>query len=316
MVNRLEKSQLFSEIQKILIREQLVSSDDVIEFQSICTKQQRGMDIQHYIISVSNRKFFIRMTKENDNSFHVMPFLKKLDENFKNTVPIALTKPFTIAENTFIITSYIEGVTLEHELSNLTNSQLKNVSYKIDEKLQRMHDIKHSYYSLGNTFCDQPFNKIMYEKMKKQLYENQSIYLGFKIEPQKLLCRAKSILNKSFFSEPTLVHMDIKPGNIILSSKDLVLIDYELSRFADIDYEWSNLLIKTLLDYDKRFIQYVLKPIIENNFMSLERAITNEKICVYLLYLSLNMYIYYFKSNRSCPEEITYIVNTLLKQLI
>jgi len=317
MINELVDWQLVKEFKKVLLKERLISDDDIFDVQNIYTKQQRGKAIQHYIITIPRKKekFFIRMLKEKDNSFHVMPFLKDLANDYKNSLPIALTKPFIIGKNTYTITSYIEGDTLEFLLPNLTDSELKQVAFIINEKLQRMHSVEHSKYSLGNEFCNRPFNEILYVQIEKQFYENECIYSQFNFDPEMLLDAIRYILNRSFFSKPTLVHMDIKPANIIISSNDVILIDYELSRFADIDYEWVNLLIKTLHSYDKRFIQYVLDPIIQKNFISLEQAIKNEKHCVYLLYLSLNMYIYYFKSNRFCPQDIIKLANIVLEKL-
>ena len=317
MLSKIVDTQLFNELKKVLIKECLITKDEIINISKIYEKQQRGKAIQHYIITISNKKeqFFVRMSKENDNSFHVMPFLKHINDDYKNTIPIALTKPFIIGDDTYTITSYLEGDTLESLLPSLTNTELKSIGFKIDEKLQCMHNIEHTKYSFRAEFCNQPFNEILYTQAKKQLYENESICLEFDIDTEMLLNTIRSILNNCSYSNPTLIHMDIKPANIIISSNDVVLIDYELSRFADIDYEWANLLIKTLHCYDKRFIKYVLTPIIQKNFISLDQAIKMDKYCVYLLYLSLNVYIYYLKSNRDCPQDIVDLVKLLLKKL-
>ena len=103
MINELVDWQLVKEFKKVLLKERLIFDDDIIDVQNIYTKQQRGKAIQHYIITIPRKKekVFIRMLKEKDNSFHVMPFLKDLENDYKNSLPIALTKPFIIGHNTY-----------------------------------------------------------------------------------------------------------------------------------------------------------------------------------------------------------------------
>lgn len=80
MLSKIGDKQLFNELRKVLIKECLITKDDIINISKIYEKQQRGKAIQHYTITISNKKeqFFVRMSKENDNSFHVMPFLKHI----------------------------------------------------------------------------------------------------------------------------------------------------------------------------------------------------------------------------------------------
>lgn len=66
---------------------------------------------------------------------------------------------------------------------------------------------------------------------------------------------------------------------------------------------------------DVRFKKYVLLPIIEKNFIYMEIALENNKYKIYLLYLSLNAYIYYSKSGRLCTLEVVNLIKMILNQL-
>lgn len=62
--------------------------------------------------------------------------------------------------------------------------------------------------------------------------------------PSKNFVRCCEILDTSRFSKPTLLHMDIKPANIIYNDRTGTV--FEFARFRDIDYGWTQILWKRL----------------------------------------------------------------------
>ena len=76
----------------------------------------------------------------------------------------------------------------------------------------------------------------MFNKLYIQFHNEKCINHFMKNRDiNKLLIIAKNILSNSTFSKPILIHMDIKPKNIIISPQGQVhLIDFELSRFGDL----------------------------------------------------------------------------------
>ena len=244
------------------------------------------------------------MVKEKDCSYHVMPFLKTIKADSKEfETPIALTAPFNINNHMYIITTYIEGCELKSLLPTVTTDNLIQISNKINNNLNKIHSITNDRYSLDCNITDKPFNEIMFKKLYKQIHKNKCIEIFLSnTDKNKLLSKSKRILDSSSFSKPTLIHMDIKPENIIVSPNNSVqLIDYELARFGDIDYEWTNILIKNLISNNDKFNQFILIPLLEKIFMSLKQAVKVDKYKTYLLYLSMNMFIYYVKCFRECP---------------
>lgn len=316
----LENESLCINFKNALIKENIIDSTDSIDIKNIYTKTQRGIIINHYIISISNKtqKLFARMVKEKDCSYHVMPFLKTIKTNSKEfETPIALTAPFNIDNHMYIITTYIEGNELKALLPTITTDNLIQISNKINNNLDKIHSITNDRYSLDCSFTDKPFNEIMFEKLCEQVHKNKCIEIFLNCTDQNnLLSKSKRILDSSSFSKPTLIHMDIKPENIIVSPNNSVqLIDYELARFGDIDYEWTNILIKTLISNNDKFNQFILIPLLEKNFMSLKQAVKVDKYKTYLLYLSMNMFIYYVKCDKECPSQIIELINMIIKQI-
>jgi len=316
----IEENEFYIKMRDKLIEENLISISDNISFKKIYSSKQRDMNIYHYLVTIEHKqqKLFIRTIKEKDYSYAVMSYLIKLNNSCDNIqFPTAIVKPFTIDQHTYIVTSYLDGEDLDTLMPTMSNEKLLQISDLLNNNLKLIHSINNSKYSDKNQFSSALYDEIMFNKLYIQFHNEMCINHFMKNRDiNKLLIIAKNILSDSTFSKPTLIHMDIKPKNIIISPQGQVhLIDFELSRFGDLDYEWTNLLVKTFHSYEKRFKQYILQPIIEKNFLPLEKAMEIDKYKIYILYLSINIYIYYLKCDRRCPLEIVKLINTLLKQL-
>lgn len=318
MVN-IDKNQLYEVFRRKLIDEKLILCNDTINVREIHPFKYNGDIICHHIITVeqNQKKYFVRTIKEKDYSCLVASYLNSLNDISKRILfPCAITSPFTICNQSYVFTTYLEGEDLESQNEKLSSKELLEISNRIDNNLNIVHSVSSEKYSNGKQFVDNAFSEIMFYNIYMQFYNQYNIFAK-NVDVDKLLVTVNSILTQSHFSKPTLVHMDIKPANIILSpQKDVYLIDFELSRFADLDYEWTNLLIKMLHSYDERFKRYVLTPIIEKNFMPLEKAILVDKYKVYLLYLAINKYLYCLKNGILCPRAIIDFSYQIINQLV
>lgn len=315
----INNQRLFSEFKRKLVEEKLIACTDTIKIQAIHPLKQNGEILHHYIISVESKetKYFIRTIKEKDNSCMVTEHLTSLCNNSNCfEFPYALTSPFAIDNHFFIITNYLEGKDLEMQMQVLTNDELVKIADELNEKLGLIHSITHDKYSFAGGFVDGTFGDIFFQKIREQFNNKYNVFAS-NIDVNEFLSKVNIILQQASFSRPTLIHMDIKPSNIIISSTgNAQLIDFELSRFADLDYEWTNILIKSIHAYDERFKQYVLAPIIDKNFMPIERALLIDKYKVYLLYLAVNKYLYCFKHEITCPAPIVDLANMIVHQII
>lgn len=315
----------YQELKKIiydkLVEVNLIMPSDKLRIRRIHKKHESNGIIYHYIISVNNKRtFLLRTVKEHDYSYLVMDYLTKINNKFpKPCFPNAVIPPFNLDSYTYILTSYLEGKDLGKAIYWLSNEQLVKIADILNEKLDCLHRVTAPKYSDGYNFSSEsPFAEIMFNKIKSKLAKEHCINIFMlNINKEKLLNRINTILSESTYSEPTLIHLDIKPANIIIMPdiEDVCLIDFELSRFSDIDYEWTNLLLKNKLNYSVRFKKYILEPILIKNFMPLSEALKINKYKVYILYHSINNYIYYFKHNMKCPEGVITLIEQLIKDL-
>lgn len=321
MFNLRKNNDFEKSIYNKLIKENLIIETDTLRIKKIHKKEEKSGVIYHYIISVNNtRKFLLRTVKEHDYSYLVVNYLIELNKKMCTPCfPNAQVKPFKLANHTYILTSYLSGNDLGKTLWKFSNKELIRISGIIDKRLKQLHSVTSSTYSDGYNFSRNiPFSDIMFKKIQRKFYNEPYIKNFFnEIDIEKVLIKIKEILNTSEYSVPTLIHLDVKPANIIVTpdKKNASLIDFELARFSDIDYEWTNLLIKTKLYYNKRFTKYVLEPIIINNFKPLAEALKTEKHKIYILYHSINNYIYYNKHHTKCPKGIIELIKQILDEL-
>lgn len=315
----IQKNKLYSRFRSKLIDKNLICNKDKISIEETYPFIQDNQILHHYIVIVehTDKKYLIRTIKEKDYSCSVMNNLVSLNNRSDYAIfPYALSSPFTIGNYSYIVTTYLDGKDLESQIKLLSNEELFDISNRIEDSLNLLHSMTNDKFSDGARLVDASFGEIMYDKIFMQFQDKHNCFVKG-INVKKLLNSVNTILSKTSYSKPTLIHMDLKPANIIVSPHNTVhLIDFELSRFADLDYEWTNLLIKQLHGYDNRFKQHVLCPIIENNFLSLDKAILIDKYKVYLLYLSINKYIYCLKHGIPCPKTITDLTHILINQLV
>ena len=321
MTNSNNQNEFYQKLLKKMIEENFISTSDDIQIEIIYTTKQKDEFIHHYLVTDRSKtqKILIKTLKEKDYSYTVMNYLMDINKNCKDVeFPSVLGKPFVIDQRTYIPTSFLDGMDLNKAISTKSKNELLFISSELDRKLKLLHKVTNNFYSEGYQIRGLSYADIMFNKLYNQFcIEKYTSYFTKNRDIKKLLLVAKNILSNAAYSKPTLIHLDIKPHNIIISSNEKVyLVDFELARFGDIDYEWANLLIKTLHAYDKRFKKYVLQPIIENNFLPLEQAIKNDKYKIYMLYLSMNIYIYYLKCGKWCPLDIIKLINMLLDELI
>ena len=317
-INIKANNQLYESVYRVLIDEMLISAGDNVRIENIYPTKRNGKIIYHHIITSEkdNKKYLLRTIKEKDYSYLMTRYLINLNSlSGYNRFSCALTPPFSINNNSYIITSFIDGVDLETLINKLDDNELQEISMKLENSLNLLHNVTNDKYSnFPDSDCCS-FADIMFNKIKTQSNNKYNIFLK-KVNKNKLLNSIYEILLESSFTKPTLLHMDITPKNIIYSEdRKICLIDFELSRFGDLDYEWTNILIKLLCTDNEKYKQYILMPIINNNFMPMHKALHINKCKVYLLYLAINKYIYSTLCDLECPQQIIELASYLVDHL-
>lgn len=272
----------------------------------------------HYIILclTSGKKYFLKVLKDNDSATHCNSFLREFQvENGNCPYPLIVAPPFTYCERQYYFYTFAEGVTLEDLEGRVSADEWKSIAMKLRERIDALSAIHSSQYSDHNQFVPDRYSDIVKGKILPRLshpiFDKYS--RGTKLAAYQ---QCAEILDSCNYSQPTLLHMDIKPANVIYNpnTKAVSLIDFELSRFGDFDYGWAQILMTKLKPYGNTYKSYVF-PMLTKDRLSLEDALFIPKFQCYLFYQAACNLIYYGERKLSCPMEMTTLFIRLLNQL-
>ena len=78
---------------------------------------------------------------------------------------------------------------------------------------------------------------------------------------------------------PTLIHMDIKPANIIYEPDTgvVALIDFEFARFGDIDYGWTQILLSGRNQFNQFYREQIV-PHLTRDRINLDDAFAIDSV--------------------------------------
>ena len=278
----------------------------------------QGKVCYHYIISCSfsNKKYFLKVLKDNDSATHCNSFLRGFeDENGNSPYPLIVAPKFDYCNRQYYFYTFAEGETLESLEGKLSADEWKCIGIKLRDRVDELSAIHAPQYSDHNAFICDPYSDIIKRKILPKLehstfceYQRETILAAHQ--------QCMKILDYSSFSQPTLLHMDVKPANVVYSpqTETVSLIDFELSRFGDIDYGWAQILITKLKDYGEIYKNYVF-PYLTKDRLSFDNALSIPKFQCYLFYQAACNLIYYDERNMPCPREMKALFVRLLKQL-
>lgn len=278
----------------------------------------RGKHYSHYIITClqSSKKFFLKISKGNDNASHCSNYLRKFrSETGDYLYPIILVPEFEFNNIRYFITAFIEGQSLDNISERFTNDDWKIISHKLLARLDELSTIHAPLYSEHNEFINDDCATILktkfLERLKHPLFNRYS-----RKELDKAYQYCCKILDNSCFTKPTLLHMDVKPANIIYNSKTglVTLIDFEFARFGDNDYGWAQVLLSGINVFRSEYKEQVV-PYMANGRLTLEEALRVPKFQCYIFYQTACNLIYYYDRNTECPEEMKQLFFELLSKL-
>jgi aminoglycoside phosphotransferase (APT) family kinase protein len=148
---------------------------------------------------------------------------------------------FQAGEPAYLVTAYAEGVSLDKDLSWVTHTE--SVLASLGRLLGDIHEIVGDYYGhlSGPRYASwQAFVDVRFWRHVLPL-----VRAGFISEDDLRRIRALYEEAREALDDvrPTLLHGDVKPANIVFDASRgrTVLVDFELARFGDVDFEWSKL---------------------------------------------------------------------------
>lgn len=190
---------------------------------------------------------------------------------------------FQADDPAYLIVAYEEGESLDK--SSRWVPHVKSIVSGIDQLLADIHQISGDYFG----------------HLAGPRYSSWKAFLDTRFWHHVRLVMSAGLINKydvsrfqSLYDEaseafpairPTLLHGDVKPANIIFDADRyrVILIDFEIARFGDVDFEWVRLhhLALRWLDYRRLVAQPLLAG---TSSAKLCEAAVEAKLLLYALF--------------------------------
>jgi aminoglycoside phosphotransferase (APT) family kinase protein len=144
-------------------------------------------------------------------------------------------------EPSYLVLGFVEGESLDKSLKWISHA--KSIQLRLQQELADIHRIQGEFFGhlAGPRYESwQAFFEI-------RLWRHVMPLVKALLVSERDLARIKALHEEARQSlsevSPILLHGDVKPANVIfeLSTKKTTLIDFELSRFGDPDFEWTKL---------------------------------------------------------------------------
>lgn len=308
---------LEKETRQKLIEHGLIPAYDSIKLRSIQSIMICGKWLSHFIVTCacSRQTFFLKAVKKSDGFLLCDRFLQRLDiSNAEYPYPRIVVPAFAFQGIHYYITTYIEGRPLDTFPNTLPQRTVKHIADRLLELINQLAQLKAPQYSERDAFVSDNCANILKRKLESKL-----LHPLIASYPRKKLDRAsnwfRTILDHSQFSQPTLIHMDIKPANIIYNTETghISLIDFEFARFGDIDYGWIQILLSGRNQFNQFYKEQIV-PYLTNHRITLNDAFGIPKYQCYLFYQAMCNIIYYHDRHLPCPGDFVEIFEHFIEK--
>ena len=312
-----ETEELMPIVRNKLMEKGLIDPDETIRLIACHDIVLDNTPRNHYIIQCSETesRFFLKLQKKVDNIIHCDEYIQAIYQNEDYALPHVLVSPFAFHNDMFFITNYVEGYDLEVLDSELSDKQWKKVAEDIRKQLMLLADIHTPCYSEHNKFFTDGYPEMFMKKLQTRIKHISLISYDVS-KMQSAYNNSLEILNNSTFSEPSLIHMDVKPANIVFDPKTerAVLIDFEFARFGDLDYGIVQVLLTQFNLFSDNYKKKMF-PVLTDGLITFSQACEMPKLQVYLWYQTMCNIIYYYNHNTHCPDDMKNIFENMLNLL-
>jgi aminoglycoside phosphotransferase (APT) family kinase protein len=179
-----------------------------------------------------------------------------------------------------LVTSFAKGVSLDKSLAWVGSAP--EIARRIRHSLEEIHQIEGDYYghlggprySTWQAFLDVRFWRHIKPLSTAKIIDHSDL--------KKIQQLYEEILETLSEVRPVLLHGDVKPANVIFdgATKETTIIDWELARFGDVDFEWSKLYRMSIRWPEYR--RLVAEPILRSVFRNRKKK--SAKLLLYNLY--------------------------------
>ena len=310
--------QLSEVVLQKLLENDLIKSGETLQLQPCHQFEINGKIYSHYVISCesSGKKFFLKLLKPSEGQILCDRYLNLFaNPSLCNEYPRIIVSPFRFEENKYFITTFFDAENLDKLLSVIPVQQYKEIGEKIFNRLLELEQLHADKYSDCGNFVDNSFEALFVEKLQRRFSHQVVASLPTNVI-DRICSRCDAILHNSDISQPTMIHMDIKPANILYSPCDdkVYLVDFEFARFGDIDYGWAQVLLSGLNAFHPIYKKHIYPHIIKQR-TDIYASLQIPKMKCYFLYQTLCNMIYYYDRHLKCPSAFEQIFYHLTKEI-
>lgn len=294
-----------------------ISGAQLVTLQPCHSFSLRGERRSHFVIqcSPSGQRFFLKTVKDADGALICDEFLRKTyDGERECPYPLILVPKFEMQGVEYYITTFLAGSDLDHLPEGMTAQDWEKIADKLLLRLHELADIHAPRYSERDGFLCENCGTALARKLRERA--RHPLLSRFPREWVEAAVEGyTAVLAHGDYSSPTLLHMDIKPANIIYNpqTKSASVIDFEFARFGDLDYGWVQILLSGINSFSSAYQRFFV-PRLTRNYMSLADAAEIPKLRCYLFYQCLCNLIYYHDRHLPCPGKMSTLFERLLKR--
>lgn len=301
-----------------MVEHGIIMSTEGIKLHPCHSISLQGKLLSHYVIicSPSQKKYFLKVIKDNDGALICNNYLKEIrNEDGSCPYPLILVPEIVFQGIKYYITSFIAGKTLDELSDSLLEKTWDEIADKLLFRLDELVAIQAPQYSERSGFVSDDCATGLIRKFRQRLHHPAMAQFPSK-QMEASIERCFSVLEQSQYSPPSLLHMDVKPANIIYNSQtgNVSLIDFEFARFGDIDYGWTQVLLSGCNQFSMAYKQCLI-PRLTKNRLLLQDAVEIPKFQCYLYYQLMCNLIYYHDRNLRCPNEMVLLFKQMADRI-
>ena len=251
-----------------------------------------------YLVEVEQKYYKIRFPSLFNkqaivNEYHA---LNMLSVTLADKIPSIVESNHLSLDYPYIVETYLPGKSLDR----FTLTEIKQNKDQIINQLLLFMNSIYAITATGYGQLENPFYNTYSMWIQNKLSTHIMYHNDINFVSNEILNNIIRLFNETaiFESEiPHFLHFDIKPQNLIYDtlSQKLFIIDFEFSRFGDIEHEIFRAKQRALEFPD--YISHILEPVLQQFLKCHQIILSEEKIDLFLVYYYLSEITYCIKKN-------------------
>lgn len=217
-------------------------------------------------------------------------------------------------EPAYLVTTYVPGESLDKSLDWITNAA--SIVSGLECLLSDIHGINGNFFGhlAGPRYSS--WREFVEVRFWRHVMPLVSAGMISEDDHRRIRILYEEVNEALLDIRPTLLHGDVKPANIVFDVNQGMtsLVDFELARFGDIDFEWSKLQRMALRWSD--YGRLIAQPLLTQTSLARPQRIRNEaKLLLYELYHACSFLDFELETGLRTPKYRITDLNELLEDV-